>query len=97
MGDGRQATTFKLIGPVGTVIRTDRPTFRWQPLSGRRATQSRCDNPGEEPGDMVLNANLKCELVKDAYTQSSKPTPSKAIAHHYKARPVERMTILVTA
>lgn len=31
---GSEDRTFSLIGPIGTVVKTDRPTLRWQPLSG---------------------------------------------------------------
>lgn len=33
MGTGEEAGS-SLIGPVGTVVRTDRPTLRWKPLKG---------------------------------------------------------------
>jgi hypothetical protein len=34
MGKPDEAPGFSLIGPVGTIIRTDRPGFHWKPLSG---------------------------------------------------------------
>ena len=32
MGSSGEANRFSLIGPVGTVVRTDRPSFHWKPL-----------------------------------------------------------------
>ena len=32
-GAGGEAAAFKLLGPAATVILTDRPTFRWEPLA----------------------------------------------------------------
>jgi hypothetical protein len=34
MGGRGEGVTFGLVGPIGTVVKTDRPTFRWRPLSG---------------------------------------------------------------
>ena len=34
MGPGAEREGFSLKGPVGTAIESDRPTFRWSPLSG---------------------------------------------------------------
>jgi putative zinc finger protein len=34
MGGGSAGMTFALIGPIGTVVKTDRPTFRWRAFSG---------------------------------------------------------------
>lgn len=34
MGGANAGPEFKLIGPVGTLTRTDRPSFRWQSLQG---------------------------------------------------------------
>ena len=34
MGSPSDDAGFKVLGPKGTLIRTDRPTFRWQPLTG---------------------------------------------------------------
>ncbi|MEK6299739.1 MAG: zf-HC2 domain-containing protein [Acidobacteriota bacterium] len=34
MGSRGEGLAFGLIGPLGTVVKTDRPTFRWRPLSG---------------------------------------------------------------
>src|SRR5262249_35211815 len=32
MGDAERSPSFALLGPVGTVVSTDRPVFRWQAL-----------------------------------------------------------------
>ena len=34
MGSANTKAEFSLIGPVGTVLLSDRPTFRWSPLEG---------------------------------------------------------------
>ena len=34
MGGSGEGVSFALLSPVGTVVQTDRPTFRWRPLSG---------------------------------------------------------------
>ncbi|HTG17443.1 MAG TPA: zf-HC2 domain-containing protein [Blastocatellia bacterium] len=34
MGGRGEDTTFSLIGPIGTVVKSDKPTFRWNALSG---------------------------------------------------------------
>lgn len=34
MGSADSGLTFSLIGPVGTIVKIDKPTFRWKPLSG---------------------------------------------------------------
>jgi hypothetical protein len=34
MGSSGEANGFSLIGPVGAIIRTDRPSFHWKPLKG---------------------------------------------------------------
>lgn len=34
MGSSSEANGFSLIGPVGTIVRTDRPSFHWKPLNG---------------------------------------------------------------
>ena len=34
MGEARDGVAFPPVSPVGIVVRTDRPTLRWQPLSG---------------------------------------------------------------
>lgn len=34
MGSPSDDAGFKVLGPKGTLIKTDRPTFRWQPLTG---------------------------------------------------------------
>lgn len=34
LGDGGGASTFALLSPVGKVIQSSRPTFRWKPLAG---------------------------------------------------------------
>jgi hypothetical protein len=33
-GGGGQGVSFPVLSPVGTAVITDRPTFRWRPLSG---------------------------------------------------------------
>lgn len=37
MGGAAEGVAFPLISPVGTVVRTDRPTLRWSPLAGARS------------------------------------------------------------
>jgi hypothetical protein len=37
MGGKAEGVSFALLGPVGTVVRTTRPTFHWQPLDGASA------------------------------------------------------------
>jgi hypothetical protein len=34
MGGSGEGVSFALLSPVGTVVETDHPTFRWRPLSG---------------------------------------------------------------
>jgi predicted anti-sigma-YlaC factor YlaD len=34
MGGSGEGISFALLSPVGTVVETDRPTFRWRPLNG---------------------------------------------------------------
>jgi anti-sigma factor RsiW len=34
MGTADNSLAFSLIGPVGTIVKIDKPTFRWKPLSG---------------------------------------------------------------
>jgi hypothetical protein len=34
MGGRGEDTTFSLIGPIGTVVKSDKPTFRWNALNG---------------------------------------------------------------
>jgi hypothetical protein len=34
MGSRSEDTTFNLVGPIGTVVKSDKPTFRWNALSG---------------------------------------------------------------
>jgi hypothetical protein len=34
MGGSVEGVAFPLVGPVGTIVRTDRPTLRWRPLNG---------------------------------------------------------------
>lgn len=34
LGGSSEGVAFPLVGPVGTVVRTDRPTLRWRPLAG---------------------------------------------------------------
>lgn len=34
MGTADSGLAFSLIGPAGTIVRIDKPTFRWKPLSG---------------------------------------------------------------
>jgi hypothetical protein len=34
MGSRGEDTTFSLVGPIGTVVKSDKPTFRWNALSG---------------------------------------------------------------
>lgn len=37
MGDSSAGVAFPLVGPVGTIVRTNRPALRWRPLAGAQS------------------------------------------------------------
>jgi hypothetical protein len=56
---GTTGAAFALLGPVGTIVATDRPTFRWRPLDGATGYQVTITDPEAGYREVAASPQLR--------------------------------------